>query len=112
MSHTSVSTDLGVIVGGLGFQIKRLSIRPHHALSLKAHRSQTQHWIVLDGTATIVRDDEILQLGPNQSTSILFGKHHRLANDTDKLLDVIEVLSGDHLGEDDIEWFADDSGRD
>ena len=94
--------------GGVGFQIKLLSIRPHLTLSQQAHGSRAKHWIVVHGTATVVRDDETLQLGPNQSTYMPVGTRHRLVNDTDELLNIIEIRSGDYHGQDDSERCADD----
>jgi mannose-6-phosphate isomerase-like protein (cupin superfamily) len=37
---------------------------------------------------------------------------HRLENKTDDRLEIIEVQSGSYLGEDDIERFDDEYGRD
>ena len=63
------------------------------------------------GTARVTRGDEILDLNVNQSTYIPTGVKHRLENLGSEPLRVIEVQSGDYLGEDDIVRFDDVYGR-
>ena len=53
----------------------------------------------------------VIVLQENESTYIPVGVKHRLENTTAKLLEIIEVQSGDYLGEDDIVRFDDDFGR-
>ncbi|MFB3100832.1 MAG: mannose-1-phosphate guanylyltransferase/mannose-6-phosphate isomerase, partial [Gammaproteobacteria bacterium] len=50
-------------------------------------------------------------LSKNESTYIPIETKHRLENATDQPLEIIEVQSGSYLGEDDIERFEDDFGR-
>jgi mannose-6-phosphate isomerase-like protein (cupin superfamily) len=86
-------------------------IKPGSRLSLQLHRQRAEHWVVVSGEAKVTRGDEELCLGPNQSTYIPTGTKHRLENQGNEALFVIEVQSGDYLGEDDIERFADDYRR-
>jgi len=53
----------------------------------------------------------VLELRENQSTFISAGEIHRLENNADVPLQVIEVQSGEYLGEDDIERLDDQYGR-
>ncbi|MGY9006727.1 MAG: mannose-1-phosphate guanylyltransferase/mannose-6-phosphate isomerase, partial [Alphaproteobacteria bacterium] len=48
----------------------------------------------------------------DQSTYIPIGMTHRLENKTDQPLHLIEIQSGDYLGEDDIVRLEDVYGRD
>lgn len=96
---------------GDNFQVKRLTVNPGKKLSLQLHHQRAEHWIVVKGTATITRGDEIIDLRENESTYIPVGMKHRLENATDELLEIIEVQSGNYLGEDDIVRFDDDFGR-
>ena len=66
---------------------------------------------MIKGTATVTRDDKIIELQENHSTYIPIGMVHRLENRTDNNLEIIEVQSGEYLGEDDIERFDDEYGR-
>jgi mannose-1-phosphate guanylyltransferase/mannose-6-phosphate isomerase len=67
--------------------------------------------VVVSGTATVTRGNEVFDLKVNESTFIPLGEKHRLENKGDTLLEVIEVQSGEYLGEDDIVRFEDDFGR-
>ena len=57
------------------------------------------------------RDGETIVLEANQSTYIPAGMRHRLENVGSEELKVIEVQTGEYLGEDDIERFVDEYGR-
>lgn len=96
---------------GKNFQVKRLTVNPGKKLSLQLHHQRAEHWVVVKGTATVTRGEEIFQLHENESTYIPVETRHRLENATDELLELVEVQSGNYLGEDDIERFDDDFGR-
>jgi mannose-1-phosphate guanylyltransferase/mannose-6-phosphate isomerase len=53
----------------------------------------------------------VITLNENQSTYIPQGQTHRLANPGKTPLEIIEVQSGNYLGEDDIVRFEDTYGR-
>ncbi len=99
------------LVVGEHFQVKRLTVNPGQTLSLQLHHKRAEHWVVVSGVADIVRGEEHLTLGPDESTYIPLGMKHRLANRGEMLLEVIEVQSGSYLGEDDIVRFDDVYGR-
>lgn len=94
------------------FQVKRIEVLPHASLSLQRHAHRAEHWVVVRGTAEVTRGDEVRLVTENQSTYIPIGTRHRLRNPGTEPLEIIEIQSGDYLGEDDIERFADDYGRD
>ena len=99
------------IDAGDGFQAKRLILKPGAAISLQRHRHRAEHWVVVQGTAEVTRDDEVFTLKTNESTFIPLGAKHRLKNPGSEPLHIVEVQSGDYLGEDDIERFEDVYGR-
>ena len=112
--HSTVYRPWGSYQGidlGERFQVKRLTVSPGSRLSLQSHRHRAEHWVVVEGVAEVTCDDEVFQLHPNQSTYIPLGAVHRLANPGAQPLHVIEVQSGDYLGEDDIERYEDVYGR-
>ena len=82
-------------------------VLPGEALSLQSHKHRSEHWVVVSGTASVVRDDEALVVKSNESVYIQAGQKHRLANETAVPLTVIEVQTGDYLGEDDIVRYDD-----
>ncbi len=67
--------------------------------------------MVVAGRARVTRDSEVLELSANQSTYIATGVRHRLENPGSEPLHVVEVQSGDYLGEDDIVRLEDRYGR-
>jgi mannose-1-phosphate guanylyltransferase/mannose-6-phosphate isomerase len=96
---------------GAGFQVKQITVKPGAALSLQYHRRRAEHWVVVAGRARITRGAETFVLKANQSTYIPMGVRHRLANAGREPLHLIEVQSGDYLGEDDIVRLEDRYGR-
>ena len=95
------------IDSGDRFQVKRIMVKPGAKLSLQMHHHRAEHWIVVSGTAIVVRDQEEILLTENQSTYIPLGCKHRLVNPGKLPLHLIEVQSGSYLGEDDIVRYED-----
>lgn len=93
------------------FQVKRITVNPGGVLSSQRHKYRAEHWVVVSGRAEVTRDGETMILEKNQSTYIPSGAVHRLSNPFDQDLQLIEVQTGDYLGEDDIERFEDVYGR-
>jgi mannose-1-phosphate guanylyltransferase/mannose-6-phosphate isomerase len=96
---------------GDGFQVKRIKVKPGATLSLQSHTRRAEHWIVVRGTARVTRNNDLFELHANQSTYIPIGAKHRLENPGQEMLELIEVQSGDYLGEDDIVRYEDVYGR-
>ena len=92
-------------------QVKHIMVKPGGKLSLQMHHHRAEHWVVVSGTALVVRGEEHLHLTENQSTYIPLGVKHRLENPGRIPLHLIEVQSGSYLGEDDIVRFEDKYGR-
>ena len=82
-------------------------VKPGEALSLQMHHHRAEHWVVVTGTARVVRGEETLMISENQSTYIPIGMKHRLENPGKVPLHLIEVQSGGYLDEDDIVRFED-----
>jgi mannose-1-phosphate guanylyltransferase/mannose-6-phosphate isomerase len=99
------------IDSGDRFQVKRLSVKPGGVLSLQMHHHRAEHWIVVQGTARITRNEQTFLLAENESTYIPVGATHRIENPGKVPLHIIEVQSGSYLGEDDIVRFEDNYGR-
>ena len=96
---------------GINWQVKKIIVKPNQSLSLQLHQKRTEHWVVVSGQGLVEIDGEKKILRQNESTYIPLGCKHRLSN-LDKIpLVLIEVQSGDYLGEDDIIRFEDKYGR-
>ena len=112
--HRTVARPWGaytVLEEGPGFKIKRIEVKPGAALSLQLHHRRSEHWVVVNGTARVTRDDEVFDIGANESTYIPIETRHRLENPGTAPLVMIEVQCGGYLGEDDIVRFDDRYGR-
>jgi mannose-1-phosphate guanylyltransferase/mannose-6-phosphate isomerase len=94
-----------------GWQVKRLIVNPGAVLSLQKHARRAEHWVVVRGKAQITKNEDVFDLGVNESTYISIGDVHRIANPFDEPVHIIEVQCGDYLGEDDIVRLEDDYGR-
>jgi mannose-1-phosphate guanylyltransferase/mannose-6-phosphate isomerase len=107
--HRTVARPWGtytVLEEGPRFKIKRIVVRPGASLSLQMHHHRSEHWIVVSGMARVVNGDGEFFVRPNESTYIPAGCKHRLENPGVLDLVMIEVQSGDYLGEDDIVRFS------
>ena len=96
---------------GVGFQVKRLTVRAGESLSLQVHKYRAEHWVVVKGKAFVTKGENTLTLEENESTFISQGEKHRLENKTDSNLEIIEVQSGSYFGEDDIVRIEDKYSR-
>jgi mannose-1-phosphate guanylyltransferase len=112
--HRTVARPWGtytVLEEGLRFKIKRIEVKPGGSLSLQMHHHRSEHWIVVSGMAKVINGDQEILVGTNESTYIPAGHQHRLENPGVMDLVMIEVQSGEYLGEDDIVRFQDVYGR-
>ena len=96
---------------GASWQVKKLELKPKASISLQMHNHRSEHWIIVDGYAKVEIDNKISFLNKNESIYIPLGSKHRLSNPGNKPLILVEVQSGDYLGEDDILRFEDNYGR-
>jgi mannose-1-phosphate guanylyltransferase / mannose-6-phosphate isomerase len=114
VSHKRVYRPWGFYQGvheGERFQVKRITVYPGAKLSLQKHFHRAEHWVVVNGTAVVTRDEEKVLLAENQSIYLPLGCIHRLENPGKLPLNLIEVQSGPYLGEDDIVRIEDTYGR-
>ncbi|WP_149087112.1 mannose-1-phosphate guanylyltransferase/mannose-6-phosphate isomerase [Pseudomonas prosekii] len=113
--HRTVSRPWGtytVLEEGPRFKIKRIVVKPGGKLSLQMHHHRNEHWVVVEGMAKVTNNGTGTHLvAKNESTFIAAGHKHRLENPGVIDLVIIEVQSGEYLGEDDIVRFEDQYGR-
>ena len=112
--HRTVHRPWGtytVLEEGLRFKIKRIVVKPGASLSLQMHHHRSEHWVVVSGMAKVVNGDREFFVAIDESTYIPAGHKHRLENPGLVDLVMIEVQSGEYLGEDDIVRFEDNYGR-
>jgi mannose-1-phosphate guanylyltransferase/mannose-6-phosphate isomerase len=112
--HRTVHRPWGsytVLEEGNRYKIKRIVVKPGASLSLQMHHHRSEHWIVVSGMARVVNGERDFLVAANESTYIPAGHRHRVSNPGKVDLVMIEVQSGEYLGEDDIVRFEDAYGR-
>jgi mannose-1-phosphate guanylyltransferase len=96
---------------GKGFKVKRILVNPGAKISLQKHLHRAEHWIIVTGVAKITCGKKMYQLKESESTYIPKGEIHRIENLENSPLEVIEIQTGDYLGEDDIIRYIDEYKR-
>ncbi len=96
---------------GENFKVKRIFVKPAAKLSLQKHQKRSEHWVVVKGTAIVTCGNKVFNLEENQSTYIPRGEIHRLENNGDETLEIIEIQTGEYFGEDDIIRLEDEYKR-
>jgi mannose-6-phosphate isomerase-like protein (cupin superfamily) len=113
-AHRRVKRPWGnytVLESGNGFKVKLVEVKPKHSLSLQYHDRRSEHWVVVEGRAQIIKDKTRCTLNVNESIYVPVGCVHRITNPLDKPLKIIEVQAGEYLEESDIVRLKDSFGR-
>ena len=112
--HTTVHRPWGTyttLLKSENYLIKRLVILPHKRISLQYHNHRSEHWVVVNGSAKVTNGESVLTVHTGESTFIPAKTKHRLANETDEQIEIIEVQQGNPLTEEDIVRIDDDFKR-
>ncbi|NLA34882.1 MAG: cupin domain-containing protein [Actinobacteria bacterium] len=100
-----------VLADEASHKVKSITVAPGQRLSYQRHSHRSEHWFVISGDATVTLDGVVFHVGPGHYADIPQGVAHRLENQGDAALVIIEVQYGDYFGEDDIIRLSDDYGR-
>ena len=100
-----------VILENSNYKVKRITVEPGGRLSLQSHERRSEYWVVVSGTAKITINETVQRSEAGKSAYIPLGSKHRLENETNEPMALIEVQFGDYLGEDDIKRYEDIYGR-
>lgn len=97
---------------GQNFKIKIITVNPGCSLSLQSHKFRSEHWVVIQGEALVVNNNDTFVIKSNESTFIPKKSKHRLSNPSNKnILKLVEIQTGTYLEEDDIKRYIDNYGR-
>ena len=100
-----------VMQQGKGFLTKCIVVNPEAKLSLQKHFFRSEHWVILEGKALVIKDGKEYILKSGDNINIAIEEVHSLQNPYDEPLKVLEVQKGDRLEEDDIVRIEDIYGR-
>ena len=92
---------------GAGYQAKSIVVKPGGRLSLQSHFRRSEHWVVVQGEATVTINTTVKVYSAGEYAYIPLEAKHRLENHTTQPLRIIEVQIGDYVGEDDIVRYDD-----
>lgn len=93
-----------------GYRVKRIVVHPGKRLSLQKHEHRREHWVVVQGSGLFTLNDDVRKVEKGDALYVDLGDVHRLENDGDEYLVIIETQLGICL-EDDIIRLEDDFGR-
>ena len=96
-----------IINDGEKYTLKKIIVNPGDQLSLQSHKHRSEHWLIAQGIAEVVINEETFNIEENQHIFIPKGAKHRLTNNNDQTLIVIETWHGDNLDENDIQRYED-----
>ena len=96
-----------IINKGKKYAVKKIIVNPGGQLSLQSHQNRSEHWLIAEGKAEVIINEEVFNLRENQHIFIPQGAKHMLANREENILIVIEMWFGDNLDENDIKRYQD-----
>ncbi len=99
------------LVEGEGYQVKRIFVKPGKRLSYQSHQHRAESWTIVAGVAKMTLDEKDWEMRAGDHVLIPIGAKHRIENIGKEEVVFIEVQTGHYLGEDDIERYEDDFGR-
>ena len=108
VEHTTIFHAWGTssIIGqGKGYRMKKVRVMPGRKMSLQMHYHRTEHWVVLRGTAEVIRGNEHMYIHEEESAFIPQTVKHQLSNPGKIPLELIEIQNGAYISEDDIVRF-------
>ena len=92
-------------------KVKLIKVMPKQKLSLQKHNYRSEKWFVVQGRAKVTKENEKFTLELGDSINIEKKQIHSLENLGSSPLEIIEIQTGDYLGEDDIIRLEDIYGR-
>ena len=96
-----------VLAKSKDFLIKKIIDNPQGVLSYQSHDLRSEHWVVVKGTAKVTVEGEVKLITEGQSVYIPLGAIHRMENPGKLPIILIEIQTGEYLGEDDIIRYED-----
>jgi len=100
-----------ILLETLVTKVKLIEVFPQSRFSYQTHEHRSEYWTFIEGEGKLLLDGKSIPATKGFQVSILPGVKHRLHNDQDQPLLLVEVQLGTYFGEDDIKRIEDDFGR-
>lgn len=91
-----------VLNKGKGYVVKEVTVYPGKEMSLHKHGFRSEHWAIVEGTAEITINEDVKEYSENTSVFVPKGAYHKIANNTNKNVVIIETEIGGYINERDI----------
>lgn len=85
-----------------GYKVKKVTVFPGMSMNLHQHEFRSEHWSVVEGVATITLGADEQDYHKYESVFVPVGMQHKVANNTDENVVIIEVGIGDMLTDNDM----------
>lgn len=93
------------------FKSKVITVNPKSSISYQSHAKREEHWIITKGFGEVVLNESVIPVKAGAHVHIPVGAKHRIRNNSDQVLEFVEVQLGTYFGEDDIVRYQDDYKR-
>ncbi len=100
-----------VIIDSPYYKLKKITINPGHRISYQYHSQRSEVWTIIKGSGEATLDGKKIVLNYGDCIKIDLKSKHRIKNNSDSILEFIEVQTGTYFGEDDIKRIEDDYNR-
>ena len=101
-----------VLAKSKDFLIKKIVVNPQGVLSYQSHDHRSEHWVIIEGKATVIINNKTYYKVKNENIFISKKAKHRVLNESKtKKLVLIEVQTGTKFLESDIKRYSDIYGR-
>ena len=88
-----------IILRDEGYIIKKIVILPFQSISYQLHNHRSEHWVVVSGVASIIKGKKKILLNTGESIFTPLGVKHKISNDTETNLEIIEIQQGEKISE-------------
>jgi mannose-6-phosphate isomerase-like protein (cupin superfamily) len=99
------------LVTGGEWLLKKITVDPNEMISLQLHGHRDEIWIIVEGKGLAQLGDYKFPIKPFEVVRVSKNKKHRIINNTEDPLVLIELQYGDIIDEDDVKRFDDKYGR-
>jgi mannose-1-phosphate guanylyltransferase/mannose-6-phosphate isomerase len=91
-----------LLTSASGYKVKKVTVFPGMSMNLHQHEFRSEHWSVVEGVATITLGEVERDYHKFESVFVPVGVRHKVANNTDSDVVIIEVGIGDLLNDNDM----------
>lgn len=88
--------------------IKKITIFSNSKLSLQSHTHRSEYWTIIEGKGQYIIGDNLFDFTEGNSIFIPQNVKHRLINNSNKNIIIIEIQKGEIISEEDIIRYEDD----